>query len=274
MPATLLNGFALNDRQRIEQGERIFTAIRNQLDAGKGITREKGLFGNRITRFDPSAWDDSEAATLFIAATARFGTRTSNIADFGSVAPWMTKEVAKTLFQYRFFMYKSYRNALSRGVALHDFDTFREWSMSALFAGLSYVGVEYAYSLGQDDPEKYREERLGLDQFAKAAYQRSSFSSVTPSIYDTFMQLSQRDPMFAYGNTGLGRSWFSAESTPSVSLITNAVRGVQGSIGAATSSEQEFGQSDARAWSKIIPFRRVLGVKNVLDRFVESFPEE
>jgi hypothetical protein len=257
-----------------EQGERIFAAIRKQLDDGVGITREKGLFGNRINRFDPTKWDDSEAATLFIAATARFGTRVSNIADFGSVAPWMTKEVAKTLFQYRFFMYKSYRNALSRGVALHDFDTFREWSTSALMAGIGYMGTEYAYSLGQDNPEKYREERLGEGAFLKAAFQRSSFSSITPTIADTFMQLSQRDPIFAYGNTGLGRSLFSAESTPSVSLATNAIRGIQGSIGAATSSDQEFGQSDARAWSKVVPFRRVLGVKNVLDRLVESFPEE
>jgi hypothetical protein len=157
---------------------------------------------------------------------------------------------------------------------MHDVQAFQSAMTTMFSAGIVYIAQQQALSAGREDREKFLEERLGDRAIAAAAFQRAGWTSFIPTIIDTGLRLGQRDPLFQYGNTGLSRNMLSLDANATSATLNQALRAIGGGIGAATNDEEDFGSQDARAMMMLLPFRNVMGIRNVLEATAQQLPEE
>jgi hypothetical protein len=65
---------------------------------------------------------------------------------------------------------------------------------------------------------------------------------------------------------------FSVDGTPMLALPRELGRAAAG-VGGVVFGD-DFTQKDARAVSQLLPFKNVLGFKNVLESLIQRFPED
>lgn len=256
------------------EGERLTKAIRAEREAQRGIRTETGIVGQKVTHIDIDAWRDQGAASLFVSAFDRWSRTAIQTNSLGAMHPWLaTSPLAKALFQFRGFMLQAWEKQFLHRVQVRDWEAFSSAMTTMFVGGLVYAAQQHALSVGREDREKFLEERLSDKAIAAAAFQRSGWSSLLPTGIDTALRLGQRDTIFNYGNSGLNRA-LSLDANPTSYNLNQAFRGIGGAIGAATQRDEEFGEQDARALMLLLPFRNVMGVRNVIEAVAQRFPEE
>jgi len=230
----------------------------------KHVITEPGMFGRRVRRLNLDAWDDAEAASNFIASLDIWSRRVVQENDIGNLAMWMTTDFGRTLLQFRAFVAVAWEKQFLHGLRMHDLETFTHWAATMAFGGLAYALQQAANAIGRDDREAWLARRLTPEEIGKAAFQRSGWSSLWPSIIDTAAPFAGFNRPFSFGRTSqMGNDLVTGN--PTSDFIVNVGKVGLDTAGDATRAGREFTDSDREAMRKLLPFQNVLGVKAVLD---------
>jgi hypothetical protein len=246
-----------------DMAERINEQIRKH-----AATRD-GLIGKKVKHLDIQMWDDIDAKNAFINGLSRWSRRSVQENSAGTMPAFMSKEMGKTIGQFRSFMLGAYTKQVLGGVRQRDWETFSSFLASMFFGGLFYVGQTYVNSVGRQDQEQWLEERLSAESIGKASFQRAGFSTFAPMLIDMGAAPFTDEPIFAYRTTDLSTGIF---GNPSVDLLDNASRAVKGTLKAMVNEDYDFSQQDARSAINIIPFQNAFVIRNGLAMAVGSLP--
>jgi hypothetical protein len=146
-------------------------------------------------------WDDVEAAAaLRSAVNLEYGRLFLQPSKINAYA-WSTTWWGKLALQLKRYPMAAFRSKLVYGFATGD---VRHWAALGLGTAATvpiYIIRTYAESLGQDDPQKYREERLSMGAMARATVGRAAWASMLPSMTDSAASLAGFEPPFAISST-------------------------------------------------------------------------
>lgn len=182
---------------------------------------------------------------------------------------FMTKEMWKTIFQFRSFMLAAYTKQLLSGIHHRDWETFSSFMNTMLFGGLFYVGQQVVNSVGRADQEEWLEKRLASDAIAKASFQRAGFSSLLPPVVDTLSQTAGLGPVFDFRTSDLSGSIL---GNPSLDLFNNTKHGLRALVAPAISDGYQFSQQDWRAVTSLFMFQNAFIVRNGLAMMGADLP--
>jgi hypothetical protein len=238
----------------------------------KHVKTEEGVLGRNIKRLNIEDWDDQEVAGAFINAIDRWSRKIIQENDIGQMSQWMTTDLGKTVVQFRSFMVAAWTKQALTGAHHKDMETFMMWSTSILFGGLSYVAQTHINAIGRDDADEYRAERLSSSAIGRSAFQRAGFATIVPPAVDTMAQAVGFEPVFAYGrSTGLASG--ALTGNPTTDLLDKVTRAGQGVIAAATRSDYDYSQQDARAATSVLPFQNAMIIRNAIAMVTQGLPD-
>ena len=256
-----------------DMAQRVFNQIRQN-----AVTSPSVFFkGRKIKRINLDAWGvgpkaDVEARDAFVLAISRWTRQSIQQNDVGNLNVHMTSTLGKIITQFRTFMLVSYSKQFLHNIKRNDFAAYSAMMYSTFFAGLSYTAQMQANAIGRADKEEFLKERLSPVEIGKAAFQRSSYASLFPSLIDSGMPFFGEDPLFSYGRTtGLATGLLSG--IPSVQLIDTAYKGVQGVSRALLNDEYQVSAAQGRALRSLVPYQNAIGIKNVMNKMFEDLPE-
>lgn len=218
-----------------------------------------------IDRWDPQARGDFE-----FAMDSWMG-RIVQEQDLGTMALWMTGDLAKTVIQFRTFMIGAYTKQTLYGAHLKDLQTFQKFMGQTIGAMLGFWGFVQLSGIGR--PDEWVEERLEPFNFAKSTLQRSGYSSLMPGVVDTIVADGLRyDPIFAYGrSTGLSSGF--GVGNPTFDLFDNARRAVGGGIRSAVDEDYDFSQQEGRNAKALLLFQNFAIVHGLANVAINDLPE-
>jgi hypothetical protein len=172
--------------------------VQRIIDQGKKYhTTFKNSVGATIVDMQVENWDDL-AARAAVMNSIRLEVRRKFVdTDLNGMPAFMSEEWAKPLTQFNSFMVASTRAKLGWAVAMKDPEAFQIMMANTALVGTLYTLRVYADSQFQDDPEKYREERLAPGKIMAAAVGRSAWTSLFPRIADTTLALGGQDAVFS-----------------------------------------------------------------------------
>lgn len=263
-------------------GGRISAARRQQLGLSKPdmdrviqqlrthATTEEGMLGRRLRNPNTDAWTDQQAASKFIFAIDRWSRRAIQTDDIGNLHPFVVTDAGKVLFQFRRFVIAAWERQFLSRVQMRDWQAWSSAMLNAMVAGLAYSAQQFVLAQGRADVDEVLAERLAPAQIARAAVQRSAWSSILPGAVDTFGTALGADSVFTARNTGLTTDFFFG--SPVTEGISSVHRGARG-LARAARGEDELNQADMRALFYLAPLRNVFGIKNVIDATTSQFPE-
>ena len=116
--------------------------------------------------------------------------------------------------------------------------------------------------------EDFLDKQLDPKNIAKAAFQRSTYSTIFPTLIDTGAYLPGFNPLFNYRTTGLDINILTGN--PTVSLFSNATSAVRNTGKAIFDDQYDFSKSDANKWLRILPYQNMLGIKNVMQYLIDA----
>jgi hypothetical protein len=248
--------------------QRVFQQIREN-----AVLAPSGFFGNsrKVRRINLEQWADEDARDAFIFAISRWTRQSIQQNDVGNLNVHMTGTLGKILTQFRTFMLVSYSKQFLHNINRRDFAAFQGMMYSMLFGGLAYTLQTHVNAIGRDDKELFLQERLSIDEIAKASFQRAGWASLFPAFIDTGRSLVGEDPLFAYGrSTGLASNLF--RGIPLVDLVDNASKAVVGGSRALFNDEYQWSRGQQRALNSLAPFQNAMGIKNVMNLTLEGLP--
>lgn len=220
----------------------------------------------RLEDLNVKEWDPeiAEAMQLSVRRQASFTVQRNDLAD---IPESMRGPVGRLVFQFKAFMFGSIVKQLERGMHYRDIETFVAWTTSWFIASMAYVGQTMVETVG--NPE-LREEKLSIEQIAGAGFSRAGWTALLVPIAATIADITGNDGMFNHRYSGFQSSLLSADQNPTSQLIG----GVLGTAKALTLDNIDpdtrgIGKTDAQRGLSLIPYNRVLGVKNVLHLFDE-----
>ena len=260
----MINGLGLGDGM----SERVFNQIKKH-----ALTQDSALFRNKkIKNINLSKWDDEDARDAFGVAIARWSRRSIQQNDVGNLNKYMTGTMGKLIVQFRSFMLVSYSKQFLHAIKRNEMDGYTAMMGSVFFAGVGYAAQTSLNAQFRDDKEEYLKERLSLEEIGKAAFQRSSWASIIPPIFDTAYQFYENEPYFAFGrSTGLASDFFNG--IPTVDLINKAGKAATGASRSILNEDIQWSQSHQRALNSLIPFQNAIGIRNAMNKLLEDLPE-
>ena len=239
---------------------------RIQAQLRKHVDQTEGLLGRKVSRINIEKWDDIDAKNAFINSVDRWAKKSIQENDIGNMPDFMSKDLWKTVAQFRSFMMAAYVKQTLAGLHHRDWETFASLSATMMFGGLFYVAQTHVNAIGRDDRRDFLEERLSMEALASASFQRSGFSSVVPIAVDTGLSAAGIDPIFDFRSSGLKSGGLTptsaALSNPTGDLIDGVNRGIAGIADAARGGT--FGENDFKALTKLLVFQNMFGVRNVI----------
>jgi hypothetical protein len=172
--------------------------VQRIIDQGKKYhTTFKNSVGATIVDMQVENWDDL-AARAAVMNSIRLEVRRKFVdTDLNGMPAFLSEEWAKPLAQFNNFMVASTRAKLGWAVSMKDPEAFQIMAANTALVGTLYMLRVYADSQSQDDPQKYREERLAPGKIFAAAVGRSSWTSLFPRIADTGLALGGQDAVFS-----------------------------------------------------------------------------
>ncbi len=95
--------------------------------------------------------------------------------------------IGKSMLQFRNFVITAYSKQLLHGIHMKDLTFFVSVATSTFLAGLVYVAQTHIQAIGKSPEEKqdFLDSRLSFGSIGKAAFQRSTYSTILPTIIDT-----------------------------------------------------------------------------------------
>ncbi len=243
---------------------RMFGEMRSKISTVGGLT------GRTVKTLNLDQWDPA-LADMFKTALWRWTRQLVQRTDVGDLPVLMSNPMMQLFFQFRGFTIVSYAKQFLNGARTMDAQTMSRFFHSTLFGGLGYMALVYVNSLGKDDPEKYREERLNWKNIGAMGWSRGGWSSLLPQVIDTGMAAVGQEQLFADARTsGLRNDIF---ANPTFDLANSAYRAVVGAGSAMARDDYDFSQSDARAWRSLLPFQNSYLIGSGLDHMIGQLPK-
>lgn len=244
--------------------KRVFDQIRAHSIQQPGV-------GRTINRLDLERWTDLDARDAFVLAVQREGQRSVLVPTMGASSPYIAgSEIGKVLTQFMTFAIQAHSRLLLHGLKHMDAERFVSWSLGMSLAGMAYVARTHLEGAARKDRKKFLRDRLSNEKIAAAAFNMSGFSALIPPVVDTVLKAAPGvDPVFSHGRTsGLGTSLTDLGSYPAGAMV----KGI-GNL-ATVGDDGRFTQSEWQAAQRLLPFARVLGVKQALDAIGNGLPEK
>jgi hypothetical protein len=232
---------------------------------------EGGLTGRKIRRLNVDQWKDQDLVNKMSLYMSRHLRRVVQENNYGEMIVLSTESgLAKSLMQFRNFVFTAYSKQLLHGMHMRDFTAFASATSSAFIAGLVYIGQTHIQSLGKSEDEKqdFLDEKLSIEAISKAAFQRSTYSTLLPAIYDTGQAITGGEQQFNYRSSGLDVNLWTGN--PTVSLLTKVGKATSSIGKAIRSDEYDFSKQDAYKLKTIAPFQNMLGITNILQHMIDE----
>ena len=251
-----------------EDLEKVFSKIRKYSTFVEG-----GLTGRKIRRLNIDDWDDQDIANKLALNMARHLKRITQEGNYGEAVGYLglaDSSVGKTLVQFRNFVLTAYSKQLLHGIHMNDLNFYVSLAAGSFFTGLAYTAQTLAQSAGKGDSERidFLEERLSPKSIGKAIFQRNTYSTIVPSIFDTLRYTAGYDPVFSYRNTGLETNIITGN--PSYQLAEKVVRAGQGIYQSTFNDEYDFSKKDAKNILRIMPYQNMLGWSNFTQHMIDE----
>ena len=214
-----------------KMSERIF----KQLTDENVVQTETGhLTGRKIKRFNYDRMTDLEAKVALQEGMYRLNRRIIQQNDPGMIMTWMSHPVGGLFMQFRSFVTAAYTNNLlynTRRLANGDPGALAYFILSTVMAGTVYAVQEQIRAIGREDRDEYLERRLSWDSLARAAFSRSSYSSIIPMLADTGpSQILAGEPLFDYRTSEQAAT--AILGTPAASTFEQTVKALSGPVSA------------------------------------------
>lgn len=235
----------------------------------KHVDQTEGLLGRKVSRINIDKWDDIDAKNAFVNGVDRWSKRVIQENDPGNMPAFMTKEMGKTVMQFRSFMLASYSKQLLSGIHHRDWETFAAFATPMMFGALFYTGQTVVNAQGRGDKEDYLDKRLSPESLAKAAFQHAGFSSIIPMGVDTIAGVTGFGPVFDFRSSDLAAA---AWGNPTWDLLQGVQRGVRGIVAPLFNDDYEFSQQDYRAITSTLLFQNAFVVRNALSALGSDLP--
>ena len=232
---------------------------------------EGGLTGRKIRRLNVDQWKDQDLVNKMSLYMSRHLRRVVQENNYGEMIVLSTESgLAKSLMQFRNFVFTAYSKQLLHGMHMRDFTAFASATSSAFIASLVYIGQTHIQSLGKSEDEKqeFLDEKLSTEAISKAAFQRSTYSTLLPAIYDTGQAITGGEQQFNYRSSGLDVNLWTGN--PTISLLTKVGKAISSIGKAIRSDEYDFSKQDAYKLKTIAPFQNMLGITNILQHMIDE----
>lgn len=248
-----------------EDAEQVYEAIRRY------AFTEEGQLGKRLRNLDMEKMiqEMPEAASRLIEGVNRTARRQIQTSDIGGIHPLMATDAGRIIMQFRSFFIQAWEKQFLHRIQMGDWQAFTSAMSVSLVAGMAYVAQQSLLAIGRPDADEYLAERLSDGAIAKAAFQRSAWSTLIPGIVDTAGYHMGADPIFTYRHTGMDTNFFFGN--PLIDTVSSGSRALR--AGSNRVQGEEWTESDFRSWSNLMPFRRVFGIANMVEAYRDSFPE-
>jgi len=249
-----------------EELQAVFKSIRE-----KSTFIEGGLTGRKIRRLNIDQWDDQDLVNKMSLYMSRHLRRIIQENNYGEMlAIGSDSALGKTMLQFRNFVTTAYSKQLLHGLHMRDFTFFSAAMSSTFIAALVYIAQTHIQAIGKSDNEKkeFLESRLNLSTIGRAAFQRSTYSTLLPTFIDTGTNLFGIEPMFNYRSSGLDINLVTGN--PSYRLIEKGWGAVKGIGTALADDEYDFSKQSLYKIKAILPFQNMLGVTNILQYMIDE----
>lgn len=264
-----------NDMRRLKQlgiDEQMARRIQDQVSAHSTV--ENGMLtGRKITRLNLDAWTDLEAKVKLEQGAFRAAHKFIQTNDPTNSAWWMSRPTAQMLLQFRSFPQTAYANQFLYNIHMADPKTVSAFLWSMMWAATMRVVQVHANAIGKGTAaaERYKERYLNTEELAKAAFERSGWSSILPMGIDTLNTLTGGEGVF--NSRTSGQPTGAIFGNPLVSAVNQFARGAAG-IRRTVQGGPALSESEARQLlGAILPFQNIFGVTNALNLMVSPLPD-
>jgi len=232
---------------------------------------EGGLTGRKIRRFNIDKWEDQDLANKMSLYMSRHLRRVVQENNYGEMLAIGTDSgLGKTVLQFRNFVITAYSKQLLHGLHIRDFTAFASAMTSTFIAGLVYVAQTHIQAIGKSPEEKqdFLDKRLSYLSIGKAAFQRSTYSTLMPTFIDTFRDPFGSDPLFNYRSSGLEINLVTGN--PTYRLFEKGY-GALKSVGTAIADDEyDFSKQSLYKLKAIAPYQNMLGITNILQYLIDD----
>ena len=232
---------------------------------------EGGLTGRKIRRLNVDKWKDQDLVnkmSLYMNRHLRRVIQENNYGEMISIGA--DSSLGKTILQFRNFIMTAYSKQLLHGLHMRDLTAFNSAMSSALIASLVYVAQTHIQGIGMSSSEKedFFEKRLSTEAIGRATFQRSTYSTLLPAVFDTTMYFAGQDPYFNYRSSGLDINLWNGN--PTWSLGTKLAGAIRNTGKAIFDDDYDFSKRDAYKWKSILPYQNMIGVTNILQFMIDE----
>ena len=232
---------------------------------------EGGLTGRKIRRFNIDQWEDQDLANKMSLYMSRHIRRIVQENNYGEMLAMGTDgTLGKTMLQFRNFVITAYSKQLLHGLHMRDFTAFASAMTSTFIAGLVYVAQTHIQAIGKSPEEKqdFLDKRLSYLSIGKAAFQRSTYSTLLPTFIDTARSPFGAEPLFNYRSSGLEINLVTGN--PSYRLAEKGLGALQSIGKAIADDEYDFSKQSLYKLKAIAPYQNMLGITNILQYLIDD----
>ena len=234
---------------------------------------EGGLTGRKIRRLNVDQWDDQDLVnkmSLYMNRHLRRIIQENNYGEMLAIGNGEKSPFAKVVLQFRNFIITAYAKQLQHGLHMRDFTFFSSVASSTMLASLVWIAQQHIRAIGKSEDEKaeYLEENLSVESIAKAAFQRSTFSTLIPAVLDTGLYITGFNPQFNYRSSGLETNLITGN--PTYALGEKVVGALRSTGKAIFDDEYDFSKRDAYKWKSILFYQNMIGVTNILQHMIDE----
>ena len=236
---------------------------------------------NKVKQFNFANWKDQELLSTFANRINRHAKRAVQYNFIGDTNRFFGDDsIGKTLGQFRQFVITAWGKQFLHNIALGDFRTFSNFSLTTLLAGMAYMGQTHINAIGMSDAQRseYFDKRFGSDpndwtRIGLAAFQRTGWSSVLPSYADIVS--SNLNPNFRFNTRSSGLEINLVDGNPTYDLISTG-KSVLDSFMKATREDYSFSKTDARRIPRLFALNKMIGVDNFFNMLIDKtgLPED
>lgn len=224
-------------------------------------------FKKELSLLNLDKWD-ADIRDKFILGVRRWSTKVIQENDIGNLNKLMTTTSGQLLTQFRTFMFGAWTKQFLSGLNDAHWHSYASWALSMFWGGVAYMAQTGLNSIGQGSD--YLDQRLSVDEIAKASFQRAGFASLMPATIDSISGLLGQDPLFSYGRTtGLASSVLMGN--PTIDLINDTYTSI-GNVSDWVLTDDPLSQGEIRKGKSLLPYQNAFGISQITNLLTQDLP--